>query len=455
MGFFVGMIAITSAVRVEAIGLRGFVEMRVAHDLELQRTRVDSGVSAVQERAARSSYWPKLQPAIAVAGDGVGSRSSELGAELVWNTGWGIELGVGGRWSDVAFPDGGRGKRRVLYRDVRLPLGRDMGRLPARARLEEARFVAAQSERGLAEETQRAILRGVADYFRLLRSRSSVRLADEALERAQKNLELSELKYSLGEISRIDRDRSEQRLREARAAQVNAVGDLETLQVEVAVATGLEELSEVDTDVGEHGDYVAAFDEAEALRRARLARSEFATLSEQEKVASNRERLARRVLWPNVALTYRRSEARDEGGAAPALEASDESWLITGRVPTDLGEAFAGIATARAEVAHLALAREALERALATEIAGRFSGLRRAEQLVANQEAALENARGQLEVAELRFAKGLGTAFDVVDSQAQLQAAEVANLDTLIERALRYYELLFSVRELTLERLVQ
>ncbi len=73
-----------------------------------------------------------------------------------------------------------------------------------------------------------------------------------------------------------------------------------------------------------------------------------------------------------------------------------------------------------------------------------------------NQQAALLNWRGsQLEVAELRYAKGLGSAFDVVDSQAQLQAAEVAAVDSRIDLAQRYYELLFSVRELGLERLVQ
>ncbi len=83
------IVALESGPEVRVMGLLEFVTAAVTRDLTLQQAGIDRNLAVVRSKAARSGFWPQLRPTFGVTEDTGGARSSDYGAQLNWDTGWG------------------------------------------------------------------------------------------------------------------------------------------------------------------------------------------------------------------------------------------------------------------------------------------------------------------------------------------------------------------------------
>lgn len=303
---------------------------------------------------------------------------------------------------------------------------------------------------------RRIVLLVYQAYLGLARQLDASRLASERAERARKLTEFSRARFSAGSVSRLDVLRAEQQEAAAVVAQNDAQNSVEDFRDLLRRTTGLPR--DLDFAIAPPAELPSGEPEpADALGGLLDRRPEALEARDQIRDAEFTVRIAKSLELPSLqgVLTY---DAGNSGASAgDALRPRNPALIFGFRSQYGLN---LGLLHAQRRQAELTLQTRSrdfrlLEDDLVREVQRAY---RRLGALRRDYEIAAQNVRVaelQLEVAQLRFEKGLSDNFNVVDAENLLNSARLLELDSRLNILLARLDCLYSSGRLELPPFLQ
>jgi outer membrane protein len=317
------------------------------------------------------------------------------------------------------------------------PLLRGFGTGTTRRWLTTAEFRQDDVRREYLLVEQQLAVETAAAYYRLVAQRGFVDVARKSFERASRLRDASEAKLAAGLVSQLDVLRAEQLVSEAETQVFDAESAVEDAADALALVIGRDNaVLVVDAALPVPNTEVVDVDDAVAL--ALDNRPELKTLAARV-VDSDRElSFTRNQLLPqvdvNLALTRRLTA--DSFTSSFGMDGFRFATFFTIATPIDRTPQLVEHANAQLdrERQRRDLARARLE--MADQVKRALRDRNRILRAVATAEAAIEISRREVEVAQLRYERGLSNNLDVVTAEGNLLAAESRHLQALADLAL-------------------
>jgi outer membrane protein len=316
------------------------------------------------------------------------------------------------------------------------------------AETSRARNRVASSRASLLSSEQRILLDAVTSYTDVVQAQVVVRLRESNVRVIQRQLEATNDRFRVGELTRTDVAQAESRLAQAEAELVRAKGELESAKARYRDVIGSEPDALVVPVVP------AGLPETENDSRARavdnnpdVIRADF-----NERAARDDIELAAGQLWPELSLTG--SVGTDKDVSSANVERTTTELLANLRVPLyQAGDVSSQVRQAKQiasqQLSLLADARREAERvataAWASLDAARAS-IASFESEVRAQEVAFEGVQQEANV-------GSRTVLDVLDAEQELLNARVNLVGARRDEIVSAYSLLSSIGRLTAQDL--
>jgi len=427
----------------------GAPTMRLADAVRLALERnfslLDSADSVAasqwQVSAARGRFLPQLVP-IYQRGDDRSVFGIDFSQQLPWSGG---TLTATGRYlsdpdADVPFP---------RTTDVRLilsqPLLRGFGPNATYFELTNSRRARTGQERAFELARQRLAILVASAFYNVVAQRQLLDVARQSLRRTESLQRASDARLKVGMASKLDVFRAELQAAQAREAMVRSRAALENALEQFRgllalppddpvepEAAGLPEPSE--QDVAPVGVLV---------ERALASRLELMETRDQVSDAERSASLARQNLLPQIDLNVGVSQLGFGSSFGDAWAAGDRrvELFLSASYPLRRSTEKASRAVAEIEVTARERAVRQRELEIEQEVRAAARELDRIAKSVELQEQALDVTVQQRRLAVLRYQRGLGSNFDVVDAEASLVVARSALVGLLASYAVARLEL--------------
>lgn len=273
-------------------------------------------------------------------------------------------------------------------------------------------------------ETKRA-------FYSAIFAKSLLKLREEALLLAERNLERTKRLVEVGMATKLDLMRSEVHLQNAKAQLIHAKNGLERALLALSQVIGLEGLERAEPT----GELLLPPFEPDIERLKDLSlrrRPDLIRLKIEQTIAREGVRLARGLYSPNVAIAAELNLGSDRFTLRGREMEETYTIALVLNIPV-----FDGFSRA-ARLTGSRIAEERLKYTLKTQEQKVLFELNEAvldfitqkDSLEARRRA-IDQAQEALRVAELNYEEGLATSLDVLSSQTALTEAKVLHLETL------------------------
>ncbi len=392
------------------------------------------------EKTARSQFLPTATPFYQRTGE----RSVyelDLAQELPWLGG---SLTASGRY--LTDPASGAPYPRAT--DVRLtlrqPLLRGFGPNASLFELRNARRLRVGQERRLLLERQQVVIDVTRTFYDVIANRQLLDVARQSLSRTEALLRSSSARLEVGMASKLDVFRAELQASQARES---------TLSTEASLASALERFRSVlalapDDPVEPEAAPLPALarpkvDLAALVREALARRLELVEAREQVDDAHRAASLSLQNLLPQLDLNVSLAQSGYGGSFADAWTPRDRRVDVSVSASYPLRQSVARQASALAQLQVAGRERRVRQQELAIEqeVRQALRDLEQIEKSVELQQKAVEVAAQQRRLAVLRYERGLGSNFDVVDAESSLVTARSALVQRVTSWALARLEL--------------
>lgn len=288
---------------------------------------------------------------------------------------------------------------------------------------------AAQRASQAALESRESVERQVAvdvaaAYYAIVAQQRVVIVAEHSLRRARHLLAASEAKLGIGKVSQLDVLRARQLARQAEGQLLDARAAAEDAEDQLRLLTGhLSGRFVVEPripDVFEHREAPYATGDVLA-RRQDIARAR-AAIAEAERAAQ----LARRPFLPRVdlKLALTRRETADSFRSSFGFDGFRVVPFVGLSAPMERTGPEAGREVARLEVERRRRELRVLESRVEVEVRRAVRQQQRSLRALDDARAAVEFATSQMEVARVRFERGLSNNLELVSAETDLLVAE-------------------------------
>jgi len=326
---------------------------------------------------------------------------------------------------------------------VTQPLFRGGGTVARTSRAEQD----VQAERARLQALEQQVLVDVgAAYMDVLRDLAVVNLNENNVRVIQRQLEATQDRFTVGEVTRTDVSQAEARLATSRANLVRAQGDLEVSRAIYERLVGqmpgdLEQPSEIPN---------VPPTREEAIEGAVRFNPEVMVARFNERSAEDNIRVVQSELYPRVDLTGEVQQAWDRN----VRDGRDESYSVTANLTVPLYQA--GAVTSRVREAKQVASQRRIEVEEATRQATNLAA-NSWENLVAAR-AQIESLRASITAFEIALEGvqqealvGTRTVLDVLDAEQELLEARVGLVRSQRDVAVAAFNLAASVGGLTAE----
>jgi len=179
---------------------------------------------------------------------------------------------------------------------------------------------------------------------------------------------------------------------------------------------------------------------------ALASRLDLAEVREQIDDARRTASLSRQNLLPDMSLNLRYTEQRASGATGPSV-VTNRRWetYLSGSIPLERAADVGQLQLSNLEVASRQRAYEQRRYEVESEVRSAHRDLLSLARSIATQSGAVAVADQQLQLANLRYQRGLASNFDVVDAEGSLLAARSSLVQLLAA---------YQVARLDLERVV-
>jgi outer membrane protein len=396
-------------------------------------------LAIIRERQSAARFGVKLTPTFQSGSDAFGLNQRTMGMTVAKRLPSGTMLQVMANSSQ--FGDGTAAWRDNGYAfGISQPLLRGWTAVGS-ADLAQARRNTESAARAYVDARQRLVVSVADAYFAVVRARRMVDAADRALERARHLRTSSEARAKAGLATELDVLRADLLASQAEAA---LVGERETLEsavdaLKVLIGRSVEDTLDVaNADVNELG---APPDEPveQFVRRALDSRVDLQEARDRIDDARRAQSVARWNLLPPISFDAQYTRRGIGGGPASTPYASlFNGWRfgVSSSYALDRTDETAAAATAAVTVRAAERNAEDFERRVADEVRRAYRAWRRTLTTVAIQSKAVDLAERQVQLAQIRYERGVAGNFDVIDAENNLFQAQTGMIGAQVERAL-------------------
>jgi outer membrane protein TolC len=265
-------------------------------------------------------------------------------------------------------------------------------------------------------------------YFGVLQAQRSVDVAAEAIKQFQQHLEQAQAFYNAGTRPKIDVTKAEVDLSNAKLNLISAENALRVARVQQNNTMGVPDVPEyaIEDNLSFHKYQIAL---ENAVAQAYNSRSDLKSLMTRKEAAQGSIDLAKKGYYPTLSGNANYSR----GGTGFPL---DEAWsagvilsfpLFSGFLTTyQVEEAGANLSTLKAN-------EEALRQAILLDVQSAYLNLREAEERVPTAEVTKRQAKENLDLANGRYAAGVGSPLEVTDAEVAYSSAKTSYIKALYD----------------------
>ena len=261
-------------------------------------------------------------------------------------------------------------------------------------------------------------------FYGYLLSKEFVRVAEEAVEVAEKLHKNVKSLYEVGMASKFDLLRSEVRVANLKPQLIKARNNLKIAELSLKALLGLDLSQPVEIK----GDLTYQPFEPkleECLTEALLNRPEIGQVKYQRQMAGEMVKLARASNFPTLAISGAYNFWADQFNFQKDTWQSYYVVNVVLSVPIFNGFATsARVAQSKAVIREIEHAKKGLEDTVKFEVRQAILMLTEAKESLLSQEKNVEQAQESLRIAELNYTEGMVTILDVAQVQAALTQAK-------------------------------
>jgi outer membrane protein TolC len=392
------------------------------------------------EKAAFGQFYPTLTPVFQKSGD-----RTVFGVDVAQALPWtGGTVTATGRYLTQPTVDAPYPKTTDLRLLLTQPLLRGVGPNATFFQLTNARRAVQGQERSLELAKQRLAVEVAAAFYGVIAQRQLLDVAGQSLERTEKLRKSSEARLEVGLASKLDVFRAELQAAQASDSMVRSRSALASALERFRELLALPPDDPVEPDAAPLPEATDDFEPVEALvRRALDTRLELEEARDQVSDARRAASLATQNLLPQVDLNVAVTQLGYGGSFGDAWTAGDRrvEVFLSGSYPIQQSGQRSTRAVARIEVASKERAVRQRELDVEQQVRQALRDLGQIAQSVGLQRKALEVAVQQRRLAVLRYQRGLGSNFDVVDAESNLVTARSALVQLLTTYAVARLDL--------------
>jgi outer membrane protein TolC len=416
------------------------VRIALAQGFTLLDSQDAVSASRWRERVAFADFLPSLTP-IYQRGEGRSVYGADFSQRLPWTGG---SVTATGRY--LTEPENGAPFPRTT--DLRLlltqPLLRGVGPNATFFELTNARRGVQGQERALALARQRTAVEVAAAFYAVIAQRQLLEVARQSLERSETLRKSSEARLEVGLASKLDVFRAELQASQAKDAMVRARATLATALERFRGLLALPPGDPVEPAAAALPAADDAFEPIEALvLRALDARLELREVRDLVGDARRSASLAKQNLLPQLDLGVSVTQLGFGSSFGSAWRAGDTqvNVFLSASYPVPQASQRATSAVAQIEVEQRERGVRRREIDVEQEVRQALRELEQIRESVALQRHAVEVADQQRRLAVLRYQRGLGSNFDVVDAESNLVTARSALVQLLASYAVARLDL--------------
>lgn len=305
----------------------------------------------------------------------------------------------------------------------------------------QAKYNLLSTEEAARQSTHLTVYNTKKAFYGVLLGREFVKVAEEAVEVAEKHYRNVKNLYEVGMASKFDLLRSEVELANLKPQLIRARNSLNIAELGLKTLLGLDLSQPIELEGNLRFEPYEP-DLEECLAKALQNRPELSQIRYQEQMAGEMVKLARAANLPSLAVAGTYNFWADQFNFQKDNWQSYYTINLVLTVPLFNGfAASARVAQSRAMIRELELTRKGLEEAIRFEVRQAILNLKEARESLLSQGKNVEQAQESLRIAELNFSEGLATTLDVSSAQAALTQAKTNYSQALYDYVVSLAEL--------------
>ena len=288
----------------------------------------------------------------------------------------------------------------------------------------QAKYNFLSTEEAVRQSKHLTVFNAKKAFYGHLLTKDFVKVAEEAVEVAEKHLKNVKSLYEVGMASKFDLLRSEVQVANLKPQLIKARNNLRIAELSLKTLLGLDLSQPIEIE-GYLTYEPFEPDLEESISKAMLNRPEIGQLSFQKKMAGEVLKLARASNLPSLAISGTYNFWADQFNFRKDTWQGYYAVNLVFTVPLFNGFATsAQVAQSKAMIKELDLTKKGFVDMVKFEVRQAILRLEEAKESLLSQEKSVELAQESLRIAELNFSEGLATTLDVSSAQAALTQAK-------------------------------
>jgi len=304
----------------------------------------------------------------------------------------------------------------------------DFGRTWTNVNIQKLNIEASQAD--LTNTEEQVILNVKQAYFNLLRARANSVVAEETIRQFEQHLGQAKAFYEVGTKPKFDVTKAEVDLSTAKLSQISAENAVRIAYVSLNNAMGVPDAPEyvIDTKLS-FEKYQMTVDEA--MEKAYVNRPELKSILAKKKASEEAIALAKKGYYPVLAGNADWTWA-GEGGQF----ATGDGWSAGVGLSIPIFSGFLTknqVSEAKANLVILTAGEESLRQTVLLEVQQSLLNIREAEERISTAQLTVQQAQENYEIANGRYAAGVGNPIEVTDAEVALANAKTSYIQALYD----------------------
>jgi len=305
----------------------------------------------------------------------------------------------------------------------------------------QAKYSLRSTEEAVRQSKHITVFNAKKAFYGYLLAKDFVKVAEEAVDVAEKHLKNVKSLYEVGVASKFDLLRSEVQLANLKPQLIRARNNLKIAELSLKTLLGLD-LSQPIEIKGTLTYEPFEPDLEESVAEAMLKRPEISQLQYQKQMAGQGLKLARASNLPSIAVSATYNFWADQLNFRKDTWQSFYAVNLVFTIPLFNGfAASARVAQSKAMIKELDFTQKGLVDIIKFEVRQAILRLQEAKESLLSQEKNVEQAQESLRIAELNFSEGLATTLDISSAQAALSQAKTNYSQALYDYVISLAEL--------------
>jgi len=330
--------------------------------------------------------------------------------------------------------------------DVQLsqPLLRGLGRDVNLSKIYASEFYSRSAHRKLHLTKVSTVLSTVSTVYQIVRQREELRLNKASVERLRGHVAAAKTKEKIGLTSQMDVYRADIQLKQAEDSLNTARETLGDTTDTLKIILGVSLDQEIDVEAPLEYSLLDINDKDQMLKLALKNRIEIEQSKDTLAEAKRLSKIAKHNTLPQLDLVLNYSRfGSSEPSFIDSTDMGNDSWSIGLASSTDLWRTAEKVTFKQS----LLSVKEA-ERSYSLQIdevkkqvKSSIRNLKKVEKKIGIQKGQIKQAEGKLELAKIKFRRGLASNFDMIEAEEQLLRARTSLISAVTDYIVGTYQL--------------